>query len=123
MAPVDIITKGESMKNTLLFLGLIVGFLTTESAFASRENISVTVNGKVYQCSGSGGATECDSAANGFRSQLFYCYKDSSGKYCAETFWPKFKAAHPNCLYAGMEPCLEYCYKTASGKACTELCS
>lgn len=87
------------------------------------KDISVTVDGTVYACSGQPtAASECSEAAKGFALQLQYCDMTYTGGYCADKYWPVYKQTHPNCLYQGMPSCLEYCDMTYTGGYCAEKC-
>lgn len=95
-----------------------------ELNLSGGESVIIKANTETKVTCGGGGSmgTSCDSAAAGFRKTLEYCYKNQSGLYCAQKYWPKFKKDNPSCIYSGMDACLEYCYKNQSGQYCAEMC-
>jgi hypothetical protein len=97
--------------------------LAAAPAWADK-NISVTIDGVNYSCSGTGGGTgDCAGKAAGFRATLEACKRSNGGGYCAETYWPKYKASNPNCVADGIPACIDFCSMSNGGGYCADKCS
>ncbi len=118
--------KGDKLRNLFLLFALLfsVQSFAVELNLSGGESVIIKANTetKVTCGGGSGSGLDCDSAAAAFRNTLSYCNKSYNGGYCAETYWPKYKANNPNCVHTGVYYCLEYCSKSYNGGYCAEKC-
>jgi len=109
------------MTKPLLLLAIAsLSFQTT--AIANAQNVSVTIDGKTYTCSGSGAPSDCSGKAQGLAKTLEACMKSFTGGYCANEYWPKYKSANPNCISDGVPACLDACTKSYTGGYCAGTC-
>jgi hypothetical protein len=107
----------------LALLAFSLFFVMNSYGATSAEEITVTVDGKIYTCSETGSNTDsCAGKAASFSSTLNACLKTYNGGYCASTYWPKYKAAYPECAAEGVPACLKTCMKTYNGGYCAEVC-
>ena len=110
------------------FALVILAGLIAQSSFAATLNLSsgetavIEANTRTtVSCNGSGNA-DCEKVAQAFGKTLEYCNRTNNAGYCAQTHWPKFKAANPNCAYAGQAACLDYCSRSYNAGYCADLC-
>ena len=108
---------------------LILMVLISSQAFAADLNLnggeSATIQANVntyVTCGGSSSGDKCGSVVQGFKVLMEACQKSYGGGYCAEKYWPSFKAANVGCAYAGVSLCIEACQKSYGGGYCAEKC-
>jgi len=88
------------------------------------DDISVTVNGRTYHCSGSDNGGRCERKAELFGQQLDYCAKSAYGHNCAKKLWPGFKQRNPHCIDEAALQCIRVCSKSAYEHTCVhEICA
>lgn len=105
----------------LLVLILTLG----TSVFVQAKDISVTIDGQSYQCSGSGSqpGSYCDGKVDGLNVLVGTCMEDYGGAYCMDKYWDQFVQENPQCKTNAMPVCIKACKKDFGGAYCADKCS
>lgn len=110
-------------------LSILLILLSVQS-FAADLNLnggeSATIQANVstrVTCGGNSTSGSCSEVVQGFKALVDTCMKTFHGGFCAEKYWPSFKAANSSCSYAGISVCLDACQKTFHGGFCAEKCT
>lgn len=106
--------------NIIIFIVLIVAFSAT--AYADHPDISVTVDGTTYHCSGDSGG-DCSSKVAALRSLLSTCTSDTNTGWCVRNIWPNWKSNNSSCVTEGSSVCLEICSEDTNTGWCLNNCS
>lgn len=118
------------MKQLILVLLFAFALRSNAAAVSLKGGETVTIQANTsttVSCNATDGGNnphvgDCHGAGAAFLKSMEACYRSFSGGTCVDKLWPKYKAANPNCVYAGIETCLEYCEKSSSSGTCAEKC-
>ncbi len=104
---------------------LVAFFALAMGLSAQAKEISVTVDGKTYQCVGDGSVSGsyCDGKVEGLNVLVDACMEDYGGAYCMDNYWDDFVKENPGCKADAMPVCIDACKKDFGGAYCADKCS
>ncbi len=104
---------------------VIMIFILSLSSLAMGKNISVNIDGKIYQCSGNGngGSVNCESKIEGLELLVDSCKESYGASYCMDKYWSDFVKENPQCKAEGLPICIEACKQSYGAAYCADKCN
>ncbi len=90
---------------------------------SSGESAIIQPNVTTKVSCGGSQSTGCSDEINGLKLLIENCKTSYSASYCADKYWPDFKASNPKCALPALSICIDNCKTSYSASYCADKCS